>query len=77
MVLEGPLKFLDKVNFFGSIGSLKGAKITVFVRGGLKALPYGKVDKSGQLILNLQDYLQRLGTTFTILLSIVRLGGWS
>ena len=29
-----PIGFWDKSNFFGSIGSLKGVKITIFVLGG-------------------------------------------
>ena len=28
--------FLNKVNFFSSIGLIKGAKIAIFVRGGFK-----------------------------------------
>jgi len=30
-----PLGFWEKSNFFGSIGTLKGALITDFVQGGL------------------------------------------
>ena len=29
-----PIGFWEKSNFFGSIGSLKGAKIAIFVQGG-------------------------------------------
>ena len=37
-------RFLGKVNFFGSIRSLSGAKIAISKGGALKAPPYGRVN---------------------------------